>query len=120
MAQAYFAFETVERPGEFVFMLTDETLIAHARRILSDKEEHEVHVRGSIVKRQMPYNRPWSFHLDPTSIQFFATANEACDAPTQYVEDHLDEAGGVFLPRGQWCPWSSRLIREVTPETAGA
>ncbi|MGW4194013.1 BP74-related protein [Streptomyces sp. NPDC005004] len=25
----------------------------------------------------------------------------------------LDEAGGAFLPRGCWCPWTSRLTREV-------
>ncbi|WP_433227073.1 hypothetical protein [Microtetraspora malaysiensis] len=36
-----------------------------------------------------------------------------CDATIPYVEDHLDEAGGAFLPGLVWCPWSSRLVREV-------
>lgn len=120
MAKAYFAFETIERPGEFVFMLTNEERIAQARRILSGEEQMEVHVHGRIVKRPAPYNPRWSFHLDPDTIQFFTQAIEVCDANIQYVEDHLDEAGGAFLPGSHWCPWSSRLIKEVTPETAGA
>ena len=120
MAQAYFAFETVERSGEFVFMLTDDALIAHARRVLSGEEQNEVHVHGRIIKRTKPYNPRWSFHIDPDTIQFFAMAIEVCDSTTQYVEDHLDEACGAFLPGCHWCPWSSRLVREVTSEVAKA
>ncbi|WP_420845269.1 BP74-related protein [Nocardia arizonensis] len=30
-----------------------------------------------------------------------------------YTEDHLDEACGAFLPGCFWCPWSSRLTREI-------
>jgi hypothetical protein len=32
-----------------------------------------------------------------------------------YVEDHLSEAGGSFLPGNRWCPWSSVLTKEVQP-----
>jgi hypothetical protein len=41
-------------------------------------------------------------------------AIEVCDANMMYVEDHLDEAGGAFLPGNHWCPWDSRVTREVT------
>jgi hypothetical protein len=34
---------------------------------------------------------------------------EVCDASMTYVEDHLDEVGGAFLPGAQWCPWDSKL-----------
>ncbi len=101
------------RPGEFVFELTNQELIDKALRILSGEERDEVHVMGRIIKRQKPYNPQWSYHLDPSTISFFAMAIEVCDATMDYVEDHLDEACGAFLPGCHWCPWSSRLVREV-------
>lgn len=108
----YFAF--MQQPGqEFIFELTDEEKIAHARRILSGEETSEVHVVGRIRKTTKPYNPKWSYHLDPDTISFFAVAIEVCDANMQYVEDHLDEACGAFLPGCHWCPWDSRLVREV-------
>ena len=30
------------------------------------------------------------------------------------VDQHLAEVGGAFLPNRQWCPWSSRIAREVS------
>jgi hypothetical protein len=72
-----------------------------------------MHIMGTVVKRSTRWNSPWSFHLAPKSIQFFEVAIEVCDASIQYVEDHLDEVGGAFLPGSVWCPWGSRLIAEI-------
>lgn len=33
-----------------------------------------------------------------------------------YVEKHLSDVGGAFLPGNAWCPWSSRLIAEVSAQ----
>ncbi|KFE62618.1 hypothetical protein [Hyalangium minutum] len=110
----YFTF--MQRPGqEFIFALTDPARIQQARDILSGKETMAVHVMGRIVKRQAPYNPRWSYHLDPATIAFFPMAIEVCDANMGYVEEHLDEACGAFLPGCHWCPWDSKLVREVTP-----
>lgn len=112
---ARFAFTQPSSPGtEFIFEITDEAKIAHARRIISGEETNEVHVHGRIVKRTADYNPKWSYHLDPTTISFFAMAIEVCDAAMYYVEDHLDEVCGAFLPGCHWCPWDSRVTREVT------
>ncbi|MBJ6765947.1 calmodulin [Myxococcaceae bacterium JPH2] len=114
MATARFAFtQPSSRGQEFIIELNDENTINHARRILSGEEKNEVHVHGRIIKRTQPYNPKFSFHLDPATIRFFSMAIEVCDADMVYVEDHLDEAGGAFLPGGHWCPWSSTLAREV-------
>jgi hypothetical protein len=110
---AYFRFTDTDGRPRFVIELTDEARIAHARRILSGEETQQIHVHGRIIKRPQPYNPGWSFHLDPSTISFFEVAIEVCDASMQYVEDHLDEAGGAFLPGAHWCPWSSRLVDEV-------
>ncbi|KYG05109.1 calmodulin [Sorangium cellulosum] len=112
---ARFAFQTrgYSDEKEFIFEITDQAKIDEARKILSGEEQFKVHVMGRIVKSRKDYNPDWSFHLDPTTITFFGLAIEICDANTQYVEDHLDEACGAFLPGCHWCPWTSKLTREV-------
>lgn len=114
MADAYFTFDTPPETDRFVIKLTDSEVIQHARDILSGKETSQTHVLGRIVKRQADYNLGWSFYIDPGTIRFFAFAIEVCDASMRYTEDHLDEAGGAFLPGAFWCPWSSQLREEIT------
>ena len=111
--EAYFAFKTFPNEPEFVIKLTDPAKIQKARDILSGKETDEVHVLGRINKQPASYNPGWSFNYNPDTISFFTMAIEVCDSSTQYLEDHLDEAGGAFLPGAFWCPWSSQLVREV-------
>ncbi|MFF3849493.1 calmodulin [Streptomyces sp. NPDC002328] len=110
---AYFTFTYPPTPERFTIQLTDPAKIQHARNILNGTETREIHVGGRIIKRQVPYNRDWSFHLDPNSIDFFERAVEVSDAHIQQVEHHLDEAGGAFLPDLMWAPFGSRLEREV-------
>jgi hypothetical protein len=108
-------FEFTDRTrARFVVRLTDPGRIAHARRVLSGEETDEVHVMGKIVKRDADHNPGWSYHLTPDSVRFFDAMFEICDASIPYVEDHLDEVGGAFLPGLIWCPWDSRLTREIT------
>ncbi|MCU1648635.1 MAG: calmodulin [Nocardia sp.] len=99
---------------EFVIRLTNEQRIAEARRILSGDEQMSTHVMGRIRKQQADYNPGWDFYLDPDTISFFTVAIEVCDSSIEYANDHLDEACGAFLPGCFWCPWSSRLTRELT------
>ncbi|MEU6175908.1 calmodulin-binding protein [Streptantibioticus parmotrematis] len=107
-------FEMTDITGSpFVIKLTDSARIEEARRILSGEERDRLHVIGRIVKRREPYNPRWDFALNPDTVSFFEVAIEVCDATTPYVEDHLDEAGGAFLPGLYWCPWTSRLVREL-------
>lgn len=112
--EAYFRFDYPPAPETFVIQLTDPALIDQARDMLAGIVPVR-HVMGQIVKQPATYNRPWSYHLEPESIQFFLSAIEVCDATIAYVEEHLDEACGEFLPGCTWCPWGSRLIEEVPP-----
>lgn len=114
---AYFVFEQVSPEGEkkeFVFELSDSKRIAEARTILSGSQSIKVHVQGKIIPNRVPYNLNWSFHLDPSSISFFEMQIEVCDANVTYVEKHLNEIGGSTLPNSLWCPWSSKLVSEIT------
>jgi hypothetical protein len=112
---AFFEFDTLPDPETFTVKLTDPEKIAHARGLLSGKVTSKPHISGTIVKKRARYNSHWLFHLAPESIHFFEMATEVCDATIRYVADHLDEVGGAFLPKNQWCPWASRLVREVQP-----
>ncbi|MEV0143663.1 MULTISPECIES: calmodulin-binding protein [unclassified Nonomuraea] len=111
-SDAYFEFTDIT--GErAVLRLTDPAKIQHARDLVNGTTGERPHVLGRIVKRPAPYNPRWSFTYDPATVDFFDYAIEVCDATIPYVEDHLDEAGGAFLPGLMWCPWTSRLVREV-------
>lgn len=110
---ARFSFTDVDPNRVFIIELSDANKIAHARRIPSGEEAAAVHVQGRVVKSKAAYNRDWSFHLDPRSIEFFEVAIEVCDSTMQYVEEHLAEVEGALLPNGLWCPWSSKLVREL-------
>ena len=111
--EAYFAFKDYSGE-EFTIKLTDPNKIQQARDILSGKEKDRVHVIGRIKKSKAPYNSNWDYQLDPSTISFFEVAIEVCDASIRYTDDHLDEAGGAFLPGAYLCPWSSQLVKEVS------
>ena len=109
---AYFKLAGATEADTFVIALTDPAVIAEARAQAGGQEPSK-HVTGLVIAEAGPYNAPWSFHLDPASISFAEMSIEVCDAATSYVEEHLAEVGGAFLPGGRWCPWSSRVIEEV-------
>ncbi|WP_030805275.1 hypothetical protein [Streptomyces sp. NRRL F-2799] len=107
-------FEMTDHTREtFIIKLTKSEDIEHARELLSGTTTERPHVLTRIIKRQAPYNPRWSFHTNPDTTQFFDQAIEVCDASIPYIEEHLDEVGGAFLPGGVWCDWSSRLVKEV-------
>ncbi|MFI6175642.1 calmodulin-binding protein [Nonomuraea sp. NPDC051191] len=109
---AYFVMTDITSE-EFVVKLTDPAKIQHARDLVNGQTTERPHVIGRFLKRQVDYNPRWSYHLNTDTVDFFDVAIEVCDATIPYLEDHLDEAGGAFLPGSYWCDWSSRLVREV-------
>ena len=110
---AYFKVTGPEPQDTLVIMLKNPDMIAAARAIAGGQEQTKVHVTGLVVPGQLAYNAPWHFYVDPDSISFFEMAIEVCDAATTYVEAHLDEVGGSFLPGRRWCPWSSKVSEEI-------
>lgn len=110
---AYFVFRDVNLTNQFVIKLKDSAKIRHARAILAGTQTDRLHVGGIVVKKRAPYNWRWSYHLHPDSIEFFDFSIEVCDATILYVQEHLNEVGGAFLPGNRWCPWSSELVREI-------
>lgn len=127
----YFSFVSTHQkthlPHEFVFGVTNPAVIAQLRDLLDGKISNgETRVEGKIVKTRADYNEEWSFHLDPDTIQLFKVEIEHCDADPFEVEDNLalvgisdpDDPYSGFLTKNIWCPYTSRVMREVkyTPE----
>lgn len=110
-APALFEYVVYDEPP-VVFALVDEESIEEARNILESGKKRGV--MGVIVKQRVDYNPSYSYHLDPASIEFFEYAVEVCDSTPVYVEEHLDEVGGDFLPDSVFCPWNSQLTRELS------
>lgn len=109
-APAYFKMSDVYHDA-FIVKLTDPAKIAEARQIVAERS-HKILV-GRIIKRTADYNPQWSYHYNPDTVTFADMAIEVCDSTIRYTEDHLDEAGGPFLPGLYWCPWTGRLTAEV-------
>lgn len=100
-------------PHEFIFNTSDPVLQEKIDSILGGTPTRDQRVRGKVVLGRAEYNEAWPFHLDPGSIELFGSSTEGCDATPMEIEEHLTEVGGAFLPGNEWCPWSSRLVREV-------
>ncbi|WUI00526.1 calmodulin-binding protein [Spirillospora sp. NBC_00431] len=112
---AYFVFTDAGGQDEAVVELIDPADIDHARDLINGTATDNPQIMGKIIKQPAPYNPGWSYHFDPSTVDFFEIATEVCDSTISYVEEHLDEAGGAFLPGLTWCPWSSRVLREISP-----
>lgn len=114
---SYFSFvmsgASYRDPHEFIFKTADPVLQEKIRSILGGAHANEQRVMGKIVLGRAEYNEAWPFHLDPDSISLFGWSTEVCDAAPMEIEDNLSLVGGDFLPNNEWCPWSSRLVREV-------
>lgn len=118
---AYFRISDGAGNNNFIIKLTDSTKIQKARDLLDSRKPGRTpiaakHVTGLIIKQTADYNPGYSYHYDPSSIDFFEVAMEVCDFTFSYTEDHLLEAGGAFLPGLRLCPWSSEIIEEIYPK----
>ncbi|RDS81886.1 hypothetical protein DWU99_15815 [Dyella psychrodurans] len=71
---------------------------------------------GKVVRGRVEYNEEYPFYLDEKSIQLFSNTTEQCSATAFEVEEHIEKVGvpdAGFLQDGIWCPWDSRLVREI-------
>ncbi|MEO6116809.1 MAG: hypothetical protein ABIP33_10535 [Pseudolysinimonas sp.] len=83
--------------------LVTPALLKHAEQLL--KGEHVAAIPlGRVVRDSPGVNKPWSWHIDPTTLEFAQITIEVCDGLPSYVEDHT-----VTSP--DYCPWSAKVIK---------
>ncbi len=63
---------------------------------------------GRLVRRAVPYNSPWSWHIDPQEVGMAEVTVELCDGTPSQIEANLDY--WVETVR-YFCPWSARIVK---------
>jgi hypothetical protein len=100
---------TFEVAGQQTFKIELATpeLIQHAKDLMAGSEEGRIPV-GKIVRDDPSVNEPWSWHIDPATLEFADATIEVCDGLPEYVEDGT-------LTSDTYCPWSADVIEITGP-----
>lgn len=62
---------------------------------------------GKLLRGQVSYNEPWSWHIDSEDIEMAEFTIELCDGLPSHVEENLDYWVDTV---GRFCPWSAELV----------
>ncbi|MBM3157569.1 MAG: hypothetical protein FJ004_09855 [Chloroflexi bacterium] len=63
---------------------------------------------GRVIKGEVSYNEPWSWHIDSEDIHMAEVTMELCDGTPSLVEANLDD----WLETVQrFCPWSAKIVK---------
>lgn len=88
-------------------LLTDPADVDIANRLLAGDEAPTI-PNGLIVRGDPSINTPWSWHIDPDSIEFADMTTEVCDGLPSFVEDGT-------LTGDRFCPWSAEVVAVESP-----
>lgn len=83
--------------------LATPELIEHAKELLAGTTEEGRIPVGRIVRDDPSVNEPWSWHIDPSTLEFADATTEVCDGLPEYVEDGT-------LTSDYYCPWIAEVI----------
>ncbi len=82
--------------------LTTPELQEHARDLLAGEDVSAI-PNGKVVRDGGGVNVPWSWHIDPATLEFADQTTEVCDGLPSYVEDGT-------VTSDYYCPWSAEII----------
>ncbi len=100
-------FEVAGGPQTYKIELATPELIEHAKQLMAGEEVAAI-PNGLIVRDDPGVNEPWSWHIDPASLEFADVTTEVCDGLPEYVEDGT-------LTSDYYCPWSTKVIEITGP-----
>ena len=82
--------------------LATPELVAHAEALLAGEDVASIPL-GRVVRDDPGPNAPWSWHIDPATLEFADVTIEVCDGLPSYVEEEI-----VTSP--DYCPWSAEIV----------
>jgi len=89
----------------FRVLMRDSALIAEAERLIATAGQRIL--IGELRRGNGGFNAPWSWHLDPATLEFADMTVEVCDGCASGVEGDLE----TWLNEvGSFCPWSARFL----------
>jgi hypothetical protein len=97
----------VANQGTYKIELITPELIQHVKDLMAGGEDGRIPV-GTIVRDDPSVNAPWSWHIDPKSLEFADQTIEVCDGLPEFVEDRT-------LTSDTYCPWSAVPIKLEGP-----
>jgi hypothetical protein len=100
-------FEVAGGPQTYKIELATPELIDHAKRLMAGEDIAAIPI-GTIVRDDPSVNEPWSWHIDPATLEFAEITIEVCDGLPEYVEDET-------LTSPTYCPWSTQVIDITGP-----
>lgn len=87
---------------QYKIELATPELVAHAEALLAGEDVASIPL-GRVVRDDPGPNAPWSWHIDPATLEFADMTIEVCDGLPSYVEDEI-----VTSP--DYCPWSAEIV----------
>lgn len=90
---------------EFRVLIRDPALIAQAEDLVGAGQEKIV--SGRLAQGDGGFNDPWSWHLEPATVELVDVAIELCDGCPSFIEDDPDF---WFDSVGRYCPWSTEIL----------
>jgi hypothetical protein len=87
---------------QYKIELATPELVEHAEALLAGEAVASI-PNGVVVRDDPGPNAPWSWHIDPATLEFADMTIEVCDGLPSYVEDGT-------VTSDQYCPWSAEII----------
>ncbi|PVZ96409.1 hypothetical protein DDQ50_06650 [Amnibacterium flavum] len=88
---------------DYAIELNTDQLVEHAIELMNGGEDGRI-PNGLIVRDgDEGVNAPWSWHIDPDSLEFVDMTTEVCDGLPSYVEDGT-------LTSDRFCPWLTEVV----------
>lgn len=91
----------------YKIQLVTQDQIDHVKALLAGSEEGRI-PNGKVVRDDPGVNSPWSWHIDPNTLEFADQTIEVCDGLPEYVEDHT-------VTSDYYCPWSAKVVKLEGP-----
>ena len=89
--------------GTYKIELANPELIQHANDLFEGKTEDGRIPIGLVVRDDPGVNAPWTWHIDPSTLEFADATIEVCDGLPSYVEDGT-------VTSDYYCPWLATII----------
>lgn len=95
----------------FVVKTSDPAVIDKVEAQLDlPRDQRRLHIHGDIARGNAGYNKDWSWHFVAGQWDVVEVSTEVCDGSPQMVEEDLDYWVDTV---GNFCPWSSIVLREA-------
>lgn len=101
-APAVVTFE-VAGQGEYRIELITDEQVEHVKELLAGGEEGRIPLGTVVRDDDGGVNAPWTWHIDPKTLEFADMAIEVCDGLPEYVEDGT-------VTSDTYCPWNAKVV----------